>query len=135
MRIAKYSQLADRLVGGGGWADEDTYESLTPRDGQEKPTLAALEAVRAEVEAILNAPPPKTWPGRREFDAEFTDTETYGIEVSNDPTIVVLRARLNRWEGPVVATDDRVQTAIDRLVEIGILTQARADTILSPATP
>lgn len=92
------------------------------------PTLEEIEAARAEVEAALAAASSATvkwWPGKREFDAEFSDAETYQLEVSTDPTLIVLRGRLNRWEGEIRADDSRVQSGLAKMVEVGILTTYR----------
>lgn len=58
MKTAKFAQLASHIAP-GGWTDEDSYESLRSLEIEAvpKPALEALEAVRAEVEAALNAPP------------------------------------------------------------------------------
>jgi hypothetical protein len=93
---------------------------------------AAIQRWADAMEASLGAAAGKSWPSKREFDAEFTDAETYGIEISSHPTLVVLRGRLNRWEGEILASDERVQAAFAKLVEVGILSPERRDEILTP---
>jgi hypothetical protein len=104
----------------------DDYAALSSPDNHPIPAIAEIEAARPAVEALLAAAASrKVWSGKREFDAEFTDAETYALETSVDPTLVVLRARLNRWEGEIYADDSRVQAGLAKMVELGILTTQR----------
>jgi len=49
------ARIAEYLAPGGWSCDGNSYDSLTPCGGQVKPTLAELEAVRAEAETAIAA--------------------------------------------------------------------------------
>lgn len=49
------ARIAEYLAPGGWTCDGDDYATLTPAGQQTKPTLAELEAVRAEAEAAIAA--------------------------------------------------------------------------------
>lgn len=125
--MATLADIVTHLAGPGFVFRGDDYAGIESPEGKTIPSLEAIEAARPAVEAALAAAanPPKIWPGKVAFDAEFTDPETYGLETATDPVIVVLRGRLNRWEGEIFASDSRVQAGLGRLVELGILTPAR----------
>jgi hypothetical protein len=72
----------------------------------------------------------KTWPTVTQFWNEFSDAEQYGIEVSTDPEIIVLRAKLKLWLSDVWSDDPRIVYALNKLVTIDILTEERRAVIL-----
>lgn len=73
----------------------------------------------------------KVWPHVQAFMAEFTMGELAAISLSVDPTIAALRMVLMTWLGEVHSDDPRVSTGLARLVELGIITEPRKQTILS----
>jgi hypothetical protein len=95
----------------GAWSVRD----LTPDE------IAAREAEAAR----------KVWPTVTQFWDEFSDSEQYGIEVSTDPEIIVLRAKLKLWLSDVWSDDPRIVYALNKLVTIGILTEERRVEILA----
>lgn len=116
--------------GGEYFCIGERWENLMSCNGFPIPTRAELETARPAAEAALAAAiaaaaSAKVWSGKRDFDAEFTDAETYALEVTADPTLIVLRARLNRWEGEIRAEDAWVQSGLAKMVELGILTTQR----------
>lgn len=73
----------------------------------------------------------KIWASKKDFDNEFTDQEMYAIEVNTNPVLIILRSRLNRWEGIIHSTDERVQLAFSKLVSEGIISEERKEEILN----
>ena len=73
----------------------------------------------------------KVWPNVQEFMTEFTMQEKGAIALSMDPTIAALRLELTTWLSEVHADDPRVVAGINRVVELGIITPERKNTILS----
>lgn len=73
----------------------------------------------------------KRWQNVQEFMTEFTMPEKAQIALSFDPTIAALRLELTTWLSGVHADDPRVVTGIDKIVELGIITPERKNTILS----
>lgn len=71
----------------------------------------------------------KTWQNVQQFMAEFTMPEKAQIALSTDPTVAALRFELTTWLVGVYANDPRVISGLDKLVELGILTQSRRDEI------
>jgi hypothetical protein len=55
--------------------------------------------------------------------------EKAAIALRVDPTIAALRLELSTWLSEVHADDARVVLGLDKLVELGIITQARKDEI------
>jgi hypothetical protein len=74
----------------------------------------------------------KTWPTVTAFWSEFTDAEKYGIETSQDPTTIVMRADLKLWLSDVWSDDPRIVLGMAQLVAVGILTAERRFSILDP---
>jgi hypothetical protein len=102
--------------------DCDTCAGEITKWRDARPQPESWEAILALAAAAASR---KVWSGKRAFDGEFSDAETYALETSVDPTLVVLRGRLNRWEGEIYADDSRVQAGLTRMVALGILTDAR----------
>lgn len=73
----------------------------------------------------------KVWPNVQEFMGDFTMPEKGAIALSMDPTIAALRLELTTWLSEVHADDPRVVAGINRVVELGIITPERKNTILS----
>ena len=73
----------------------------------------------------------KSWSSKAEFWAEFTDTEKAAIITSEDIGVKMLDKELTMWSGVIIATDSRVITGLDKLVELDIITEARKDEIIT----
>lgn len=73
----------------------------------------------------------KRWTNVQEFMGEFTMQEKAAIALSMDPTIAAMRLELTTWLSEVHADDFRVVAGINRIVELGIITPERKNTILS----
>lgn len=73
----------------------------------------------------------KRWQNVQEFMTEFTMPEKAQIALSMDPTVAALRLELTTWLSDVHADDPRVVAGINRVVELGIITPERKNTILS----
>lgn len=72
----------------------------------------------------------KVWPNVQSFMAAFTMQEKAAIALSTDPTIAALRLELTTWLSQVLSNDSRVQMGLNKLVELGILTEQRKQEIL-----
>lgn len=79
-------------------------------------------------------PPPPQWENVQSFMAAFTMQEKAAIALSTDPTIAALRLELTTWLSSVQADSDAVQTGLDKLVDLQILTPQRKTEILATAT-
>ncbi len=73
----------------------------------------------------------KIWANAQEFVAEFTNEEKAGIALSTDPTVAALRFELSTWFSEVHSNDPRVVSGLDKLVELGIITEVRRTEITS----
>jgi hypothetical protein len=73
----------------------------------------------------------KIWANAQEFVAEFTNEEKAGIALSTDPTVAALRFELSTWFSEVYSNDPRVVSGLDKLVELGIITEVRRTEITS----
>ncbi len=71
----------------------------------------------------------KTWQNVQQFMAEFTMPEKAQIALSTDPTVAAFRFELTTWLAGVYANDPRVISGLDKLVELGILTNSRREEI------
>lgn len=80
---------------------------------------------------VHSLPDFKTWANVQLFMAEFTMEEKAMIALSTDPTLAALRLELSTWLSEVYANDPRVVTGINKLVELSIVSQVRADEILA----
>lgn len=103
----------------------ESYNDLQWRGPGNPPTLAELEAAWQTLQAV------KIWPNVQAFMAAFTMPEKGAIALSMDPTIAALRLELTTWLSDVHSNDPRVVAGLDKLVELGILTTERKNTILS----
>lgn len=74
---------------------------------------------------------PKQWPNIQAFMSEFTMPELAGIGISTDPTVAALRVKLSTWFTQVNSDSDEVQLGLSKLVELGIITAQRKESILS----
>jgi hypothetical protein len=73
----------------------------------------------------------KIWQDVQQFMAEFTMPEKAQIAMSTDPTIAALRFELTTWLSNVCADDARVIAGLNKLVELGIITEERKTEILN----
>jgi hypothetical protein len=73
----------------------------------------------------------KIWPSSADFWASFTDAEKLAILASTIAGIILLREELRLWTGEVWSDDPRVQSGLNGLVAVGILTPERRATILA----
>jgi hypothetical protein len=73
----------------------------------------------------------KVWPSSADFWAAFTDAEKLPILASTIAGIILLREELRLWTGEVWSDDPRVQSGLNGLVAVGILTPERKATILA----
>ena len=89
------------------------------------PTLEELEAAWAQLEAR------KIWLTVADFWAEFTNTEKLAITDSTNTGIRLLHEELRMWRGEVWSDDVKVQSGLDGLVAVGILSTLRKDAIIS----
>lgn len=76
----------------------------------------------------------KTWLNVQAFMAEFTMQEKAAIALSVDPIVAALRLELTTWLSSVSSNSQHVQTGLDKLVELQILTPQRKTEILSNAS-
>lgn len=77
---------------------------------------------------------PKIWPNAQAFMAAFTMEEKAAIALSTDPTTAALRLELTTWMSTVDPSHELVQTGLNQLVTIGILTAARKAEIIATAS-
>ncbi len=89
------------------------------------PTVAELQQAWEQMKTI------KRWPNVQAFMAEFTMQELAGIGISTDPTVAALRVKLSTWLTQVNSDSDEVQLGLSKLVELGIITAQRKESILS----
>jgi hypothetical protein len=75
---------------------------------------------------------PKKWENVQAFMGEFTMQQKAAIALSVDPTVAALRLELTTWFSEVHADDPRVQAGLDKLVELGIITESRKEQIVTP---
>lgn len=109
-----------------------TNVSLAEDEAELEPgQMPEAEALAAGYSYASAPPQVKTWPGIETFMAEFTLEEKGAIGLSQDPTIAALRVEVSSWESAVHADDPRVITGLARLVELGIITEARQQGILA----
>lgn len=82
------------------------------------------------------APPPTPpgWPNVQAFMTAFTMPEIAAVSLSTDPTIAALRLTLSTWLGRVEVPDIRVQTGLNKMVELGIISADRKAEIEAQAT-
>jgi len=73
----------------------------------------------------IPVPDYKIWANAQAFVAEFANEEKAGIALSTDPTVAALRFELSTWFSEVHSNDPRVVAGLDKLVELGIITEIR----------
>lgn len=99
----------------------------------------ATSEQRSAAEAVLasfdwNASPP--WEmSAEEFSNLFSDDELAAIQTSTNPHVIRLRTILQTRRDPVRQDSTKLTDGIGLLVQLGILTQPRADRILSGQGP
>lgn len=71
----------------------------------------------------------KIWKNAQAFMAEFSMEEKSLISLSIDSTIAALRLELSTWFSEVHSNDDRIQTGLNKLIELNIITEARKEQI------
>lgn len=74
------------------------------------------------------------WPNVQAFMTSFTMPEIAAVSLSTDPTIAALRLTLSTWLGRVEVPDLRVQTGLNKMVELGIISADRKAEIEAQAT-
>lgn len=57
--------------------------------------------------------------------------EKAGIALSTDPTIAALRLELSTWFSEVYSNDQRVIAGLDKLVELGVISEQRKQEIVA----
>lgn len=77
---------------------------------------------------------PPICPNVQAFMAAFTLQEKALIALSTDPTTAALRLELTTWLSTVDPSHELVQTGLNKLVEIGIISEARKAEIIATAT-
>ena len=77
---------------------------------------------------------PPQWPNAQAFMAAFTDAEKAQIALSTDPTIAGMRLTLSTWLSAMETDDSRVQAGLNKLIDLGILTEQRKTEIIATAT-
>lgn len=87
--------------------------------------------VRPLTQDELAAAARKVWKTSSDYLLEFEFSEMAAIELSQNPTIATLRLLMASWDGEVWSDDPRVLAGLQELVLVGILTQERANEILS----
>lgn len=113
---------------------EDGYivnVSLAKDDAELKPGTMLESDALAQGYSWRPITEAKRWQNVQEFMTEFTMPEKGAIALSMDPTIAALRLELTTWLSEVHSDDPRVVAGLDKLVELGILTTERKNTILS----
>jgi hypothetical protein len=79
---------------------------------------------------VNNFPSFKVWVNAQAFMAEFTMAEKSEIALSNDPTIAALRLDLSTWFSEMHSNSEPVVIGLDKLVELGIISQQRMSEII-----
>lgn len=74
------------------------------------------------------------WLNVQAFMASFAMPEIAAVSLSTDPTIAALRLTLSTWLGRVEVPDLRVQTGLNKMVELGIISADRKAEIEAQAT-
>ena len=92
------------------------------------PTIEELEMAWDAIQAQTS------WPNAQAFMAAFTMEEKAAIALSTDPTTAALRLELTTWMSTVDPSHELVQTGLNQLVTIGILTESRKAEIIATAS-
>lgn len=117
---ALYPEANYRLSG-------NDYATLVWYGPGEAPTLAEVEAAWEQIQSH------KIWPDVEAFIAAFTLEEMAAISLSVDPIVAGLRLQLASWRSPVDPAHALVQTGLNQLVTVGIITEARKAEIIATA--
>lgn len=109
----------------------DGTSPYTPPSGAIVMLLATALADGYEYAPV---PPPvrRVWETAGDFWAEFTHAEQASISVSAVSDIAALRSFVYMWRGEVWSDSPRVQGGISALIAANLLTDERAQAILSP---
>lgn len=102
-----------------------------PEDGSQ---MLESDAIAAGMKWVTPVAPDPVWPNAQAFMAAFTMQEMAAIALSQDFTIAALRFQLSTWFSTVNPAHELVQTGLNQLVTIGIITEARKDEIITTAT-
>lgn len=102
-----------------------------PDDAQVQCGWTYVDGVWAESAELVAARTRMVWPNASTFLAEFTMAELAAVQLSTDPTLAALRLILAAWVGEVHSDDPRVQAGVAVIVGLEIITQERADAILT----
>lgn len=111
-----------------GSTAEEQYASLSWFGPGEKPSFQEIEAAWVKLQSK------KGWENVQAFMACFTMTEIAAVSLSTDSTIAALRLTLSTWLGRVEVPDLRVQTGLNKMVELGIISSDRKAEIEAQAT-
>lgn len=104
---------------------------VMPDDGSK---MLESDAIAAGMQWATPAAPPPIWPNAQAFMAAFTMEEKAAIALSTDPTTAALRLELTTWMSTVDPSHELVQTGLNQLVSIGILTESRKAEIIATAS-
>jgi hypothetical protein len=119
----------NHLRPGAEWAlTSNDYSTLEWSGPGEPPTLAELETAWQQIQNH------KIWPDVQALMAAFTMQEMAAISLSVDPITAGLRLQLASWRSPVDPSHELVQTGLNNLVAIGILTAERKAEIIATAS-
>jgi hypothetical protein len=114
---------------GAEWSlTNNDFDTLVWHGPGEAPTLAELETAWQQIQTH------KIWPNAQAFMAAFTMPEKVAISLSTDPTTAALRLELTTWQSTVDPSHELVQTGLNKLVEIGIITESRKAEIIATAS-
>lgn len=94
--------------------------------------MLEADAILAGISFYQEPQPAKKWENVQAFMGEFSMQQKAAIALSVDPTVAALRLELTTWLSEVRADDPRVQTGLDKLVELGIITETRKEQIVAP---
>lgn len=116
--------------------DPAVIDTLLRKGWVKAPSKPADDATWQDGAWVLPPPPPdyKIWLNVQAFMAEFTMQEKAAIALSVDPTVAALRLELTTWLSSVSSNSPHVQTGLDKLVELQILTPQRKTEILFNAS-
>lgn len=89
------------------------------------------DGVWTEPSELIAARTRMVWSNASAFLAEFTMAELAAVQLSTDPTLAALRLILAAWVGEVYSDDARVQAGVAAIAGLEIITQERADAILT----
>jgi hypothetical protein len=93
--------------------------------------MLEADAILAGISFYQEPQPAKKWENVQDFMAEFTMPEKAQIAISQDPTVAALRLELTTWLSEVHVDDPRVVIGLNKLVELGIISEQRKTEITS----